>query len=123
VLLLQRQMPRGAEGVVGKRSQNKHERERERSGNSRPRVKGKRKNLRDGREKAGERLPVLTGKRLCLLLLLLLRVLGVVRWNKNALVRPKRRRPKSSRSLHVRACECMASRLGKKSAAGQAPKR
>jgi len=67
---------------------------------------------------------VLAGKRLCLLLLLLsvLR-LGVLLRNKNALVRPRSRRPQSSRSLHVRVCECMASRLGQKSAAGQGPKR
>ena len=55
-------------------------------------------------------MPVLAGKRLRPLLLLL-RVLGlgVLLRNKKALVRPRSSRPKSSRSLHVRACECIVS--------------
>lgn len=51
----------------------------------------------DSREKAGENLPLLVGNRLCFMLE------GVLPRNKNALARPRSRRPKGSRSFHVRA--------------------
>ena len=63
--------------------------------------------LRDGRAKAGESLPLLVDSRLCLTLL------GVQLRNKNALVRPRSRRPKSSRSFHVSASEYIPGDLNK----------